>query len=235
MEYTEQTHKNCKVTNNKLQGINMKYTQVITGCALAVGLMAVAASQVHAGVVIGSTLYAPVNVKATVTYVDDNGKFKKMSFSTKDVLQTTGQDAKGNQLATMVSYPGNIGGIYVVNSKDNTVVTNLVAGGWAWSYVDTYISTSSDKNNSFKESQQGYLDLYFYDAPGEVGSYMNIYGNYSGSYSEKYNNNNPNYNAKFNLKANKIQAEMWDNSAEEYYPGTGSVSANGSGKLTYVL
>jgi len=93
----------------------MKLNQVITGCALAAGLMAVAASS-QAGVVIGSDLYAPVTIKAKLSYVDGD-KFKTMSFGNKDIMETWGYTDKGDKIATQVS--GSFGGLYIVNDKSN--------------------------------------------------------------------------------------------------------------------
>jgi len=223
----------------------MKLNQVITGCALAAGLMAIATPS-QAGVVIGNTLYAPAKIKAKITEVvtkNDKDSFKSFSLNDKDLLQAWELADKGNQIATMVDTgeDAGIGGIYVINSKGNSVVTDLIYDGLAEASASDYLYTEDEKSNSYKYSEQGYADIYFYTAPWWTdGSGVNMYGNYKASYQENYNNNNPSFkaSASFDLKNVPTEAFDFDNFGEGYdsynfEPGTGSISAKGNGKLIY--
>lgn len=206
----------------------MKFTQIITGCALAAGLMVVASNQAQAGVVIGNQLFAPANVKAKITYLD-NGKYKQMSFSNKDVLSNSGYDDKGNSLAV-----GENGDVYVINQHDEDVVADLNTEGYVESYWDEYLYTEKETKNGYDWKSQGYADLYFYDnnIEGDGNSYVNIYGNYKekGSYSE----NKKNISESWSAKLQNAPAEAYDYSSGDYMPGSGSLSASGDGKLDYV-
>jgi hypothetical protein len=63
---------------------------------------------------------------------------------------------------------------------------------------------------------------------------VNLYGVFSDSQTDAYNNNNSTDNVSSSLKANSLAAESYTDTGEglvDFIPGSGSISANGSGKL----
>jgi hypothetical protein len=206
----------------------MKSTTVIIGCALAAGLMTFASGKVQAGTVIDNSLYSALKVKATLTFVDSNDKFKKMSFSNKDILSASGTSGAGHKLAL------NDGDVYVID-KD-AVLDNLTQEGYTETTLDEYISvdTTSKNGHTDKHTGQGYIDSYFYDSPTTPRNVVNLYGVFSDSQTDTYNNNNSTDSVSSSLKANSLAAESYTDTGEglvDFIPGSGSISANGSGKL----
>ena len=216
-------------TNGKKTRKTMKLNKIITGCALAAGLMAFAA-QSQAGTVIGNSLYSAFNAKATVTYVD-NGKYKKMSFSNKDILTASGEDFKGAKLAMG---PGQ--DVYVIykDGKDWFVDYDLTEGGYVDVTLNDYVSTYNETKNTQKYTYKGYSDFYFYNYTDYGYDALNLYGVYSDSYNYQYNNKNYDYIYNYSLTANGLAGETFSYDGESYYdylPASGSVSASGSGKI----
>lgn len=206
----------------------MKSTTVIIGCALAAGLMTFASGKVQAGTVIDNSLYSALKVKATLTFVDSNDKFKKMSFSNKDILSVSGTSGAGHKLAL------NDGDVYVID-KD-AVLADLTVEGYTDTTLDEYISvdTTSKNGNTDKHTGKGYINSYFYDSSTPPYNAVNLYGVYSDSLTDKYNTNKSTVNSSFSLKANSLAAESFTYDGEidsNYLPGNGSISSNGSGKL----
>lgn len=206
----------------------MKSTTVIIGCALAAGLMTFASGKVQAGTVIDNSLYSAFKVKATLTYVNDADKYKKMSFNNKDLLEWSDTAGSGHKLAT------HDGDVYVID-KD-AVLANLTEEGYTDISIDEYISVDTTSNNGHTEKHtgQGYIDSYFYDSTSTPYYAINLYGVYSDSWTDKYNNNNSTVNTSASLKANSLAAESFTYDGEtysDYLPGTGSLSSDGSGKL----
>lgn len=206
----------------------MKSTTVILGGALAAGLMTFASGNVEAGTVIDNGLYSDLKVKATLTYVDSNNKYKKVSYNNKDALAASGNTGAGHKLAT------HDGDVYVID-KD-AVLANLTEEGYTETTLDEYISidTTSNNGNTEKHTGQGYIDSYFYDSTTPPYNAVNVYGVYSDSWTDKYNNNNSTVNASFSLKAKSLAAESFSYDGEsytDYLPGSGSISSDGSGKL----
>jgi len=226
----------------------MKLTTGILGCALATGLVTFASSNAHAGGIgIDGDLYAPLKVKAKITYEDGN-KFKTMSFNNKDILALADLDFKG----AILTYNIDDGDVYVVAKEDGdyTEIADLTYYGNNDTFVeidlDEYLSTGKEKNNGYEESGQGsfWLGVWQYDyyTVGEEGEFadyyeVDLYGNYSDKYS--YKENSSDYSEKYSLKAKSLAGEAyyWDDYDEEYYdyePAAGSVSANGSAKFDFI-
>src|SRR5438477_12496227 len=100
--------------------MKLNFLKYVLACLI--GLMAFTAGQVKASTVIGGQLYLPLNLRLSLTYYDSNGKFKKLSISTKDILLALGF-AKNDQIA---SGPG--GDVYVIDK--GLVVADLTASGF---------------------------------------------------------------------------------------------------------
>jgi hypothetical protein len=140
----------------------MKLTQSILCCALATGLMVVAANQANAGVVIGNTLYSPLKIKLTVSAYNKNGKISKVSITSKEVLKMANAP-KGSQLA-IDSGVSNSDQIYII-TKD-AVVENLTAQGYLTANLSEYLSNGTEKKNGgFSYSESGVISLNFYSSP----------------------------------------------------------------------
>jgi len=218
----------CQPTKIK----SMKLSNVILSCALAAGLMTFAADKVQAGDVVGGTLFAPVKVKAILTYVDENGKHQKMSFSNKDILANSGYGDKGNRL---VMGPGTGTDFFVINKQAGVVVANLNEEGFVYTVEATDdTDTYKESLNSYKATKQGHYDVYFWDTPSGPGNAVNISGDYSASDKEKYNSSNSAYKKAVSFKTQKALARAyhWDGEAESnQMQGNGSISSKGGGKL----
>lgn len=208
----------------------MKLNQVITGCALAAGLMAVATFNAQATVVDGDLL-ASANLKGTISY-DDNGKIKKATFTNKDILENLGLDDKGNKIAYNVDTED----VWVIN-KDNFVadLTDDYEAVYIYLYQYTYAEKENQNGNSGKWSASGYSDVYYYPY-ASIGS-VNIDGIWitgpsteSGSW--KYSNNNSKYSESYKYSAKNLGGYAWYDTGDgdEYYGATGSVSGSGNGK-----
>lgn len=231
----------------------MKSTKIMAGCALAVGLMSFASTNVQAGIVVNNQLLAPATFKATITYEseNDNGKvtFKKMSFNNKDILSAAGLDIKG---AKLVANPDSFDVLVVTKeSGEYVVVRNLSDyepedGCIVSVYVDPYISSYKEKSNGYKSSYQGSLEVYvqtdfYYNSDGEDYGYdysgIDLYGVFSANYS--WTENNKNASESFSGKGNNLSGSAYEYDwYSNYYfdemPATGKVSASGSGKIQYV-
>ena len=136
----------------------------ILGCSLVLALTASVVGKVEAGVVIGGQLYTPLTIKLVVTYYNSNGKFKKATITSANILNVKGY--KGDELARG---PG--GDIYVLDKS--TVVEDLTADGYLTANFDVllYSETSQTQgsvvliNSAFKYTESGVLGLDFYSNP----------------------------------------------------------------------
>ena len=140
----------------------MKLHKIISGCALALGLAAFAAGNTQAGVVIGNTLYTPINVKGFVAYNDaKTGTIKRASLTTKAFLKLFGFP-KGDQLAIVIGASG-AGDVFLINK--NTVVQDLTVGGYVIVTTDEVVSDTSGNSKSERYTSRGILTLNAYSNP----------------------------------------------------------------------
>ena len=200
----------------------MKMTTGILGCALVAGLMTFASDKAQAGVVIGNDLYSPLKLKGTIQFEKD-GKIKKMSISSKDVLKELGA-VKGEQLAVQ----SDIGDVWII-TKDS-LVRDLSTNDVPVLALYTSSVVRSEKDN--KEKEIGILEVAFnsdmsltsFDIFGVYNYAQNTGKTTKGSYS---------YSEK--LKANGLTGSGTFPGLGADVPTTGSASYSGSGKLTPVL
>lgn len=207
----------------------MKLNQIITGCALAAGLMAFA-PQSQAGVVIDNSIYAPASFKLTYSYVDAKGKAQKVSFVNKDILSYWDYP-KGTWLAY-----GPDNDIYVI-SKDNVVLYDVTFGGFL--YVDTSEYSSQQingKNGAYKYYETGLVDVGLYSERNSLGDNyydFEVSGTYSVKYSQTAESKKFIYSVNESFTMSNLTGEGDDNDlTSDYYPVSGTASASGSGKLT---
>lgn len=202
----------------------MKMTTGILGCALVAGLMTFAADKAQAGVVIGNTLYSPVKLKLTTIY-NDNGKLKKMSITSKEVLKEIGYNSKVT-LAVDNSYSD----VWIIN-KD-TILENLTTNGIMGFNYDYYSYAYSGKNDS-KYTENGLLEVWFYDtgSESEWSNYFDITGIYTFNDSYGKTDKNGYYNEKESTKANNLSGEGYFSVIGDNTTVSGNVSAKGSGKI----
>ena len=210
----------------------MKTSKVITGCALAAGLMAFAPVQSQAGVVIGNNIYAPTSVKMTYSYVNNKGKIQKVRLSNKDLLFGYWNYPKGTQLAY-----GPDGGIYAINR--GVVLDNLSTEGYMSvelvDYIDSFIPGKSAPAGKYSESGLVYIDFY---------SDANVFGdNYydfevSGTYLLKGSastvNNKGIVTVNESFSTSNLTGDGYDNDLTgDELPVAGTATASGGGKLLY--
>jgi len=203
----------------------MKTSKVITGCALAAGLMAFAPQS--QALVIDNSVVAPVNVKATVTYVNGSSKVQKVSFSNKDILKKVGAP-KGSKLATWE------GDMVVIS--DNLIWEDLtVAGNVSFDMVDLSDNTTLGKNGAFKYAEVG---TYTIDYASD-GDLVDLTDNaeafdVSGTYSLKVSgsavkNGDQTQTGKFTTS--NLSGEAYDSTIGQTLPVSATVSGGGSGKV----
>jgi len=150
------------IIGNKIMKLN--FLKRILAGALALALLASAATKSVAGVVIGGQLYTPLTIKLVATYYTSSGKFKKTTITSKDILNVQGY--KGDQLARG---PG--GDIYLLDK--NTVVADLTTSGYLTANLNAllYSETSHSNtgvvllNTAFTYTESGILSLDFYSSP----------------------------------------------------------------------
>jgi hypothetical protein len=216
--------------------IKLNFMKQILGCMLAVGLMTFATHKAQAGVVLGGQFYIPMNLKFVVSYYDGNGKLKKLTVTTKDLLLLLGF-AKNDKVVR--SGPGDI---YVVDK--NVIVSDLTAGGYLTMNFNNLLSNETDANNSdaFTFTEAGMLSVNFYsdgrqDESNGHGSdfWFEISGDYTGSVKVSATKDNQ-QTQKIDFKSSALNGDGFDvdvfnvNSANSpSVPVAGNVSGNGSG------
>src|ERR1035437_3546709 len=126
-------------------------------CALAAGAMAFATDQAQAAnkLVIGGSLYVPLNIKGTFSYVASAGKIKQKTTTSKAVITKLGY-ASGTMLAVG---PG--ADIYAI--KDGAVLGNLTTLGYFFFSTSDTIDTTTGTFPTTKgtDSSAGVVTLDF--------------------------------------------------------------------------
>lgn len=220
----------------RIKIMKLNFLKYLLACAI--GLMTFAAGQTRASTVIGGQLYLPLSLKLTLTYYDSNGKFKKLTISTKDVLQALGY-AKNDQIAS-----GPDGDVYVIDNR--TVVADLTAGGFFFVQLNQllYSETHPKDGEAFSFTESGLLTMNFYsdggvEDPSGHGSdlWFEVSGTYTGSGNVSAPKNNQQTTSK-KIKSTALSGGGFDAGVSSAnpnnpapLPATGSASASGSGKV----
>jgi hypothetical protein len=194
----------------------------ILGCALAAGLMTFATNNAQA-VVINNTLYSPLNIKVTASYVDSKGKIKQMSVSSKDVLKDLGYNKNVSLVVSSSNYD-----VWAIN-KD-ALMTNLSTNEVLTISYSTYVYTYSGKNEN-KYTESGISHVNFNDG-GDNYFYTSGVFTWSDNSGKTDKNGNYNYSMNYSAKALSGYGYFVDLS-NEAVPVTGSAAYSGSGKLVY--
>ena len=208
----------------------MKLNQIITGCALAAGLMAFA-PQSQAGIVIENTLFAPIQIKATWSYVNSKGKIAKVSASNKDILKYYNY-AKGSSLAMWD------GDVYVISADKKSVGDDLTAFGELFVVGTTLIGNETPgKNGASKGVESGLVYVDFYSNADSDLIDDDYSFSTSGTFTAKFSNSSVNAKTfKFNASESFTTSNLtgdgynYDVSGDDL-PVSGTASANGSGTL----
>jgi len=219
----------------------MKINHVITGCALAAGLMAFTPFQLSAGgfTDTNGALYAPMNIQMKITYVATNHNktmFKTATITSKQVLTDLGF----NDNVTLAVGPGVTNdsppSIYVINTKSKTVMADLTAQGRMVLGIDNLISTDSPNNKGASQyAEQGIITLHFHNNITNAESSAVVFdlrGNYSVNDSLSATNKDGTQNESLKFNAQALSGQGVDksiNSQTNLF--TGSLSGNGSGKV----
>ncbi|HEX7571166.1 MAG TPA: hypothetical protein VF492_11735 [Verrucomicrobiae bacterium] len=219
----------------------MKQSKLITGCALAAGLMAFAPIQSQA-LVWDNTVVSPINIKVIGTYVNDHNKIVKITYSNKDILRYA--DAPiGAKLALWE------GDIVVISN--NEFWTDLTANGVLYVNKDAYTWKGIDgRNNSYKYVETGTVEIGYgsngndtYDTYNYNDYGFNVTGVYTHSESGSAVNNNGYQTRQTRSEKNTTSGlsgvgyDDIDNTgdvgygADGYMPVTATVSSSGSGKV----
>jgi len=199
--------------------------------ALAAGLVAFAADKVQAGgIVIENTLFVPMTVKLTVSYMDGI-KVKTAKITSKEILA----NADAPKGATLAVGPGN--DVFVVTKTD--VITDLSDSDVNVLYLNLTeldFGEVDGTNGEFKSGEVGLGTLTFL-SDGIDGLNNNTYSfSVTGQYTENEkhsafdNSGNYKMSVKFSSKAFSGPGYDFDVTAGEL-PVTGSLKGNGSGKL----
>lgn len=214
----------------------MKYTQIITGCALAVGLMTVASNQTQAAssgssgkIVVDNALYSPINVKVTVKYVDGN-KIKQASATSKDLLKDLGFNTQ-----QVVLCLGEDGDVYVVNKKNGDVVDISASETNGMRVIineQIYTEKYSGKDDSkYNYNSEGQIEVQFM---GD-SSQFDLTGVYSAKLDNNTNSNKGTQQVKTSAQAKNLSGMGSVIDLGENLPATGSASGSGSGTLDIIL
>jgi len=221
----------------------MKLNQVVTGCALAAGLMAFA-PQSQAGVVVDNGLYATVTVKLTVVYASSCTQLKKASVTNKQILSALYPSVKNLTLVAGVQNTGADGDVFVYDTSTKTIGDDLTALGELTINNNEFVTTSKVKNNGGSATSNGTVGITFYDTPSDnqvdsedaSANWFEVSGVYSAKASQSVNKADTQTSIKVSAQANELsgQCQITPNSTvgkSDFLPIFGSATASGSGKL----
>lgn len=216
---------------------------ITKGCALALGLMAFAASKAQAdNIVIDNTLYAPMNAKVTVQYVDKN-KVKQATGNAKDLLNWLGYDTGKVKLALGPGTNDRDMDVYVVNKANGSVIdvsTNYDTSGYYMVVAKQMLIGTTNMSSNLLHSQwteNGQVFVLFYGADtkdGEVN--FSLSGTYAAKGGENDQKNSNVYTENISFKSSNLSGTgTVAGFSTNDLPATGSLSGGGSGKLTAVV
>jgi len=196
--------------------------------ALAAGLVAFAADKVQAGgIVIENTLFVPMTVKLTVSYMDGI-KVKTAKVTSKEILAQF--DApKG---ATLAVFDGDV---FIVTKTE--VGPNLSEEGNLFINLNRLDSGEVDgTNGQFKYAEVGLGELKFL-SDGDPDLIDNQYsfdvtGQYTENEQRSATDNSGNFKMSIKFSSKAFSGPGYDHDVtDSELPVTGSLKGNGSGKL----
>jgi len=208
----------------------MKLTKTLM-CAMAVGAMAFATDQAQASskLVIYGSLYVPMNIKGTFSYVASAGKIKSTTVTSKQVISKLGY-AKGTMLAT-----GPDNDIYAING--GVVLADLTTLGYFSFSTDDIIDTSTGDfpttKGTYTEAGVATLD-FASDADLEVLDDNDVAFNLTGTYLYKESDSavvSDLYKSSIKFSSKNLSGMAWVTVPIDLgtVPVSGSVSGSGSG------
>jgi hypothetical protein len=192
--------------------------------ALAAGLMALALGKAQAGVVISNTLYLPLNIKMTASYVNADGKIKTAKVTAKTILFEIWDFPAGTMLAIA---PNNH--VYAISKTE--VLEDLTAYTYFYFGRDLLLYTST--GNKFDTA--GLASLYFYsdfDSGTDSDYWFQTTGTFRLGGTDSDVNSDGYYKESVKLRINDLGGVGYnDDVSGSALPVTGSMSGSGSGKL----
>jgi len=208
----------------------MKLTTGILGCALVAGLMAFAPNNVQAAasatsgnIVINNTLYAPLTIKLTGSFVDSKGKISKKSVTSKEILKDLGYNNDVVLTVRQTDYH-----CVSVNKKSGAIVEDLSVSNKLTLSPNEVLSTTTTNGNkgAYTDTSAGTLVISF----NAGGDSFTANGAYDGSLKvgAPKKDNTKNVNAKADAK--NISGTGVISEADVVV--TGSASVKGNGDLT---
>ena len=176
-----------------------------------------------------NSMVIPINIKATVLYVNAKSQTQKVSFSNKDILSNLGAPA-GSELGY------SDGDIVVFSNK--TVLEDLTVAGVA-SFVLTNLSsnTTPGKHGGFKTAEVGTCTLTYYSG-GDTNLTNNLdaleaIGIYAATTSDSGSKKNAGQNETIKFKST-LSGVAFDSVIGQTLPVNASVTGGGSGNITPV-
>jgi hypothetical protein len=210
----------------------MKITKILM-CAMAVGAMAFATDQAQAAnkLVIDGSLYVPISIKGTFSYVASAGKIKQKTTTSKAVITKLGY-AKGTMLAFG---PGITDGVDVYAINNGVVLADLSTLGYFYvnmsDTIDTKTGTFPTTKGTYSEAGVIILDfassadLIFLD---ENAIAFNLTGTYTYNESESAVVGGL-YKQSSKFSSKNLSGSSWITEVDQFMPVSGSVSGSGSG------
>jgi hypothetical protein len=213
----------------------MKLTKILM-CAVAAGAMAFVSSNAQA-VVIGNNLFTPINVKATFSYVASAGKIKQASLTSKQILTYLGNNyytvPTGAQLAV-----GPDNDIYLIDTKNQSVIDDLSFTGFFYFYPDSYVDTSTyGLSGTYKSYEAGIVTFNFYSDANygipDENDYSFIWtGNYTYNETDTVDNSNSIYTKTSTFSSKNLGGWGYNfDVSGSSLPVSGSASGSASGKI----
>ena len=216
----------------------MKLNQIITGLALAAGLLAFAPVQSQAAPA-GNLPIIPLNIKVVGTYVTsvktNSAKIVKFTYSNKDILSYAGAP-KGSKLAFTFGMGNDI-----VIVHNNTIWTNLTAGGVLYFTSSDYSDQEIlGKNGAYKYISAGTIE-FVYNSNGNDASIgdnefgFDVTGSYLAISASSAANKKGAYTVSVKLATSGLSGEAVDNDVDTgdggYMPAVGVAGIDGSVRL----
>jgi hypothetical protein len=212
----------------------MKLTKTLM-CAMAVGAMAFATDQAQASskLVIDGSLYVPINIKGTFSYVNSAGKIVKKTATSKQVLSQFTY-AKGTMLAIGPGITDDTD-VYAINN--GVVLADLTTLGYFSFSTDDIIDTSTGDfpttKGTYTEAGVATLD-FASSADLEVLDDNDVAFNLTGTYLYKESDSavvSDLYKSSIKFSSKNLSGMAWVTVPIDLgtVPVSGSVSGSGSG------
>jgi hypothetical protein len=193
--------------------------------ALVAGLMALAVGKAQAGVVIENTLFLPLNIKMTASYVNADGKIAKARLTAKTILFEIWNFPAGTMLAMAPN-----GDVCAITKTE--VLQDLSADGY-FSFGGYMLILGGTPPNKYTGG--GICSLAFYsdyEAGTDSDYWFQTAGNYRFSVSQSDITSDGYYKVSEKLSAKNLAGVGYnDDLSGSALPITGSASFSGGGKL----